>query len=81
MVSLSFPTQRRVILLISSPVCLYAGVAELADALDLGSSVFGRRGSSPLSRTVCEVPGHRSLDVPGFFVCGAADVSGHRSPL
>ena len=28
-----------------------ARVAELADALDLGSSVFGRRGSSPLSRT------------------------------
>lgn len=28
-----------------------AGVAELADALDLGSSVERRRGSSPLSRT------------------------------
>ncbi len=28
-----------------------AGVAELADALDLGSSAERRRGSSPLSRT------------------------------
>ena len=27
-----------------------AGVAELADALDLGSSVFGRVGSSPTTR-------------------------------
>jgi len=26
-------------------------VAELVDALDLGSSAFGCRGSSPLSRT------------------------------
>ncbi len=30
---------------------LHAGVAELADALDLGSSAERRRGSSPLSRT------------------------------
>ena len=29
-----------------------AGVAELADALDLGSSVFGRVGSSPVTRTI-----------------------------
>ena len=29
-----------------------AGVAELADALDLGSSVFGRVGSSPTTRTM-----------------------------
>ena len=39
----------------SSPVRLivitYAGVAELADALDLGSSAFGRGGSSPFTRT------------------------------
>lgn len=28
-----------------------AGVAELADALDLGSSAARRRGSSPLSRS------------------------------
>ena len=28
----------------------YAGVAELADALDLGSSVLGRGGSSPFTR-------------------------------
>ena len=30
---------------------LYAGVAELADALDLGSSAARRGGSSPLVRT------------------------------
>ena len=32
---------------------LNAGVAELADALDLGSSVFGRVGSSPTTR-ICQ---------------------------
>ena len=31
---------------------LYARVAELADAQDLGSCVLGRGGSSPPSRTV-----------------------------
>ena len=30
----------------------HARVAELADALDLGSSVFGREGSSPFLRTL-----------------------------
>ena len=30
---------------------IYAGVAELADALDLGSSVHRRAGSSPVTRT------------------------------
>ncbi len=30
----------------------YAGVAELADALDLGSSAFGRGGSTPSTRTI-----------------------------
>ena len=29
-----------------------ARVAELADAPDLGSGVFGHRGSNPLSRTI-----------------------------
>jgi hypothetical protein len=29
----------------------HAGVAELADALDLGSSAFGRGGSTPSTRT------------------------------
>ena len=28
-----------------------AGMAELADALDLGSSAFGRGGSTPFTRT------------------------------
>ena len=31
-----------------------AGVAELVDALDLGSSDFGRVGSSPSARTSLE---------------------------
>lgn len=31
--------------------CIPADVAELVDALDLGSSVFGREGSSPFIRT------------------------------
>ena len=30
----------------------FADVAELVDALDLGSSVFGREGSSPFIRIV-----------------------------
>ena len=30
----------------------YADVAELVDALDLGSSAFGREGSSPFIRTI-----------------------------
>ena len=29
-----------------------AGMAELADALDLGSSAFGRGGSTPFTRTI-----------------------------
>ena len=32
--------------------CKFADVAELVDALDLGSSVFGREGSSPFIRIV-----------------------------
>jgi hypothetical protein len=32
--------------------CKLADVAELVDALDLGSSVFGREGSSPFIRIV-----------------------------
>ena len=31
--------------------CSFALVAELVDALDLGSSGFGRAGSSPVRRT------------------------------
>ena len=40
----------------SSPVRLifFAGVAELADALDLGSSALRRGGSSPFTRTIYE---------------------------
>ena len=31
---------------------IYAGVAELADALDLGSSAARRGGSTPFTRTI-----------------------------
>ena len=44
-----------------------AGVAELADALDSGSSgPQGHGGSSPLTRTIHKVP--QSLDFQGFFL-------------
>lgn len=35
--------------------CIIADVAELVDALDLGSSVFGREGSSPFIRTLLQI--------------------------
>ena len=39
--------------MISLIVCMYcAGVAELVDALVLGTSGFGRGGSSPFTRTI-----------------------------
>ena len=34
-----------------SVIIYIAGMAELADALDLGSSAFGRGGSTPFTRT------------------------------
>jgi hypothetical protein len=40
-----------VIISIVAKIMEYAGVAELADALDLGSSGKRRGGSSPFSRT------------------------------
>ena len=42
---------------------LYAGVAELADALDLGSSAARRGGSTPLVRTRNFIP----VDCGGDF--------------
>lgn len=50
----------------SSPVSLIliveiAGVAELADALDLGSSAARRGGSSPFTRTCKRLPTSGSL--------------------
>lgn len=39
----------------------FAGVAELADALDLGSSVHRRAGSSPVTRTISSV--HKGFDL------------------
>ena len=51
----------------SSPSWLtiyYAGVAELADALDLGSSALRRGGSTPFTRTI-------------FTSCGSSSVVEH----
>ena len=42
---------------------IHAGVAELADALDLGSSVHRRAGSSPVTRTNLKSP-----ILSGFFL-------------
>ncbi len=48
---------------------IYAGVAELADALDLGSSVFGRVGSSPTTRIANHI-----LTICRFSSVGRASV-------
>ena len=45
-----------------------AGVAELADALDLGSSAARRGGSSPLVRTN-DAKNDRTKQVLSFFFC------------
>ncbi|CBS87121.1 protein of unknown function [Azospirillum lipoferum 4B] len=37
---------------VAAAFAMNAGVAELVDALDLGSSDFGRMGSSPFARTM-----------------------------
>ena len=42
-------------------------MAELADALDLGSSVFGRGGSTPSTRTI-----HKNI-----LYCGSSSVVEH----
>ena len=47
---------------------IYAGVAELADALDLGSSVFRCAGSSPVTRTISSVHNGFELWTLDFFV-------------
>ena len=45
-----------------------AGVAELADALDLGSSDVNRGGSSPPARTTAQPPGDE-LVIIGSVPC------------
>ena len=47
----------------------HARVAELADALDLGSSVFGRAGSSPVSR-ILDIRKDLRLFVVSLFLWG-----------
>jgi hypothetical protein len=42
-----------------------AGVAKLADASGLGPGVERRAGSIPVTRTIAELKGKRSLSVPG----------------
>src|SRR5437763_16271776 len=48
---------------LAASILAAAGVAELADALDLGSSDVNRGGSNPPARTKAqpEFPNHRSL--------------------
>ena len=52
----------------SVPAEAAAGVAELADALDLGSSDANRGGSSPPARTTAQPPGDE-LVIIGFIPC------------
>ena len=47
---------------------LFADVAKLVDALDLGSSAFGRGGSSPFIRTKVEQTAKQSASVDCFAV-------------
>lgn len=50
----------------SARIDRYARVAELVDALDLGSSAFGREGSSPSVRTLVNYfPINTYQGVPG----------------
>ena len=51
---------------------MFAGVAELADALDLGSSDASRGGSSPSARTSC-VRSRRQLKVGGAWARAAIE--------
>ena len=61
---------------VSSWLLAYAPVAELVDALDLGSSVSRRAGSSPVRRTKKKSGlvsrffffSHPSYYLPSFFV-------------
>ena len=46
-----------------------AGVAELADALDLGSSDANRGGSNPPARTIGHLGGDEDLVITGFLRC------------
>ena len=47
----------------------FAGVAELADALDLGSSVLGHGGSIPFTRTITI-----KHTIKFAFLCGSSSV-------
>ncbi len=53
-------------------------MAELADALDLGSSVNRREGSSPFTRTIPSVlTGLKGFCIAlGFFICFSACTGG-----
>lgn len=47
----------------------YAGVAELADAPDLGSGAARRGGSTPFTRTIFEKK--------TYYICGSSSVVEH----
>ena len=50
---------------------LYASVAELADALDLGSSAFRRAGSIPVTRTNLINQAHVEFAAWAFWLFGS----------
>ena len=72
MVSIAQVVERRIVVPVvagSNPVThpyKYAGVAELADALDLGSSALRRGGSIPFTRIFLNSICH--------FICGCSSV-------
>ena len=57
---------------------IYAGMAELADAPDLGSGAAKRKGSNPFIRTICGIGGtgrHNRLKICRFTRTGSNPVS------
>ena len=53
----------------AAPAAAAAGVAELADALDLGSSDVNRGGSNPPARTITPPSDDNDLVITGFASC------------
>ncbi len=52
-----------------------ASVAKLVDALDLGSSAFGRGGSSPSTRTIQDCQGGKFMPPEGATRSAARQLS------
>ena len=55
---------------------LYAAVAELADALDLGSNVFGRAGSIPVSSIYSRLAQSVEQMTVNHWVVGSSPTAG-----